>query len=165
MMAFFAVIGRLVSSSGFEEVLFQAGHCTSGSITGVIRGKHYNRCWLVHEAFSEALERLFLARFLPNIPEVANEFAQSPPGSRKVQDILSEENVASYIDSYETLKERCLKGDFGKTPQFWMMYMDLVDCQRKLHFAINNNHFSLRLLMWKKSLPTEYTMHGMAPII
>ena len=96
---------------------------------------------------------LFLARFLPNIPEVANEFAQSPPGSRKVQDILSEENVASYIDSYETLKERCLKGDFGKPPQFWMMYMDLVDCQRKLHFAINNNHFSLRLLMWKKSLP------------
>ena len=153
MMAFFAVIGRLVSSSGFEEVLFQAGHCTSGSITGVISGKHYNRCWLVHEAFSEALERLFLARFLPNIPEVANEFAQSPPGSRKVQDILSEENVASYIDSYETLKERCLKGDFGKTPQFWMMYMDLVDRQRKLHFAINNNHFSLRLLMWKKSLP------------
>ena len=54
----FAVIGRFVESSGFEDVLFQAGLCSSGSITGVMSGKHYNRCWLVHEAFSEALERL-----------------------------------------------------------------------------------------------------------
>ena len=51
------------------------------------------------------------------------------------------------------LKETCLKGNFGKTTQFWMMYTDLVDRQRKLHFAINDNGFSLRLLMWKKSLP------------
>ena len=153
MMPFFAVIGRLISGSGFEEILFQAGHCTSGNITGVISGKHYNRCWLVHEAFSEALERLFLVRFLPNIPEVAAEFARAPAGSKNVQDILSDENVVSHIHSCETLKERCLKGDFGKTPQFWMMYMDLVDRQRMLHVAINSNNFSLRLMMWKKFLP------------
>lgn len=59
MMTFFAVIGRFVEGSGFEDVIFQAGLCSSGSITGVMSGKHYNRCWLVHEAFSEVLERLF----------------------------------------------------------------------------------------------------------
>lgn len=153
MMAFFAVIGRIISNSGFEEVLFQAGHCNSGSINGVITGKHYNRCWLVHESFSEALERLFLIRFLTTIPDTVVTFAQSSSSSAMIQEILADENASSYIQSYETYKKRCLKGDFGKTPQFWMMYMNLIDRQRKLHYAIKNNDFSLRLLVWKESLP------------
>ena len=41
----------------------------SGVITGVISGKNYNRCWLVHEAFAEAVERLFLDIFLPDMPD------------------------------------------------------------------------------------------------
>ena len=31
---------------GFEEVVFQSRLCTSGSITGVLSGKHYNRYYL-----------------------------------------------------------------------------------------------------------------------
>ena len=84
MMAFFAVIGRFIESSGFEDVLFQAGLCSSGSITGVMSRKHYNRCWLVHEAFSEALERLFIEQYLPSIPEKVKEFAQSNPVEKGV---------------------------------------------------------------------------------
>lgn len=42
------------------------------------------------------------------------------------------------------------------TPQFWVRYMDLVDRQQKLHFAINNNDFDLRLLMWEKYLPLSF---------
>ena len=153
MMAFFAVIGRLISNSGFKEVLFQSGHCTSGSINGIISGKHYNKCWLVHESFSEALERLFLKQFLTTIPNTVVTFAQLSSSSTMIKRILADKNVSSYIQSYETFKERCLKGDFGKTPQFWMMYMNLLDRQRKLHYAINTNDFSLRLLVWKESLP------------
>ena len=44
MVAFFGVIGRLVSGSGFEDVLFQAGHCTSGSINGAISGSIVTDC-------------------------------------------------------------------------------------------------------------------------
>ena len=44
-------------------------------------------------------------------------------------------------------------GEFGKTPQFWVMYMIMVDRQQKLHYAINTNNYSLRLLIWKESLP------------
>ena len=153
MMAFFGVIGLLVSGSGFEEVLFQAGLCSSGSITGVISGKHYNRCWLAHEAFSEALERLFQERFLPSVPENVADFAQCPPGTSNVQEILDDENVTKHVVSYETQRQKCLNGDFGKTPQFWALYMKLIDRQQKLHFAVNNNDYDLRLLIWKRSLP------------
>ena len=43
MMAFFCDISCFVSGSGFEDILFQAGLCSSGSIAGLLSGKHYNR--------------------------------------------------------------------------------------------------------------------------
>ena len=42
-MAFFGCVGKYVTGSGFEEVLFQLGLGTPGSMTGVLSGKHYNR--------------------------------------------------------------------------------------------------------------------------
>lgn len=59
IMEFFGTIGKFISGSGFEEVVYQAGLCTSGTIKGVLCGKHYNRSWTIHETFSEALHRLF----------------------------------------------------------------------------------------------------------
>ena len=153
MMAFFGVIGRFVEGSGFEDVLFQAGLCSSGSITGVMSGKHYNRCWLVHEAFSEALERLFIEQYLPNIPEKVGEFAQGFPESMSLRNILSDDIVKEYANQYQTQKAKCLNGEFGKTPQFWAKYMELVDRQQKLHYSINTNDYNLRMLTWKESLP------------
>ena len=46
MMGFFGVIGRFVESSGFEDVLFQAGLYSSGSITGVMR-RSIRSLWIV----------------------------------------------------------------------------------------------------------------------
>ena len=53
----------MVAVSGFEDVLFQAGLCSSGCISRVMSGKHYNRCFRVHETLAEALERRFIERF------------------------------------------------------------------------------------------------------
>ena len=91
MMAFFGVIGKYVAGSGFEDVLFQTGLCSSGSITGVLSGKHYNRCWTVHEAFSEALERLFLERFMSDMPDSIKEYSKSPPEVSGVPPIIHED--------------------------------------------------------------------------
>ena len=41
-MAFSGCVGKYVTGSGFKEVVFQSGLCTSGSITGVLSGKHYS---------------------------------------------------------------------------------------------------------------------------
>ena len=60
----FKVIGHLVRSSGFEDVIFQSGVCTSESLEGVLGGSHYNRAWRVHQPMLEALERLLYQRFL-----------------------------------------------------------------------------------------------------
>ena len=42
----------------------------AGSLSGVISGSHYNRCWTVNSSFAEALERLLFQRFLKTDSEV-----------------------------------------------------------------------------------------------
>ena len=49
MQAFFDVIGRFVSSSGFEDIVFQLGLRQPGSMNAMIKGKHYNWALLIHE--------------------------------------------------------------------------------------------------------------------
>ena len=44
----FGVIGKLIAGSGFEDVVFQSGVCSTGSLNGVLPGSHYNRAWIVH---------------------------------------------------------------------------------------------------------------------
>jgi hypothetical protein len=39
----FGVIGKIVKGSGFEDVIFQAGVCSTRSLNGVLMGSHYNR--------------------------------------------------------------------------------------------------------------------------
>ena len=152
MMAFFGVIGRFVESSGFEDVMFQAGLCSSGSIAGVMSGKHYNRCWLVHEVFSEALERLFIEQYLPTIPKTVEEFLLNE-SDEVTANSHSDGPLKDYVTQYQTQKSKCLDREFGKTPQYWAKYMELVDHQHKLHFSINTNDYDLRMLIWKESLP------------
>ena len=52
-----------MDGSRFNEVLLESGICTSGSINGVMKEKHYNRALRVHLAVCEASERLLLERF------------------------------------------------------------------------------------------------------
>ena len=42
------VIALLVSATSFEDVTFQSGLFSSGSLLGVLAGSHYNRAWIVH---------------------------------------------------------------------------------------------------------------------
>ena len=54
-IAFFGVVGKFIVGSGFAEIVHQSGLCTSGSLKMLLSGKHYNRCWWVHETLSDAL--------------------------------------------------------------------------------------------------------------
>ena len=59
MMEFFSIIGKIIQGNGFEDIVYQAGLCTSGGSNGVLTGKHYNRSWVLYESFAEGLEWLF----------------------------------------------------------------------------------------------------------
>ena len=165
--AYFGAIGTFVSGSGFEDILFQAGLCSAGSLNGLLSEKHYNRCWLLHESFSEPLIRLFQEQYVPEIPDSLINFAKHPPGTVDIEELLADPSIQAYLKYYVQQVKKCLNGEFGKTPQFWVMYMIMVDRQQKLHYSINTNNYNLRLLIWKESLPMwfatnkiHYAHHG-----
>ena len=66
---------------------------------------------------------------------------------------MADPSIQAYLKYYVQQVKKCLNGEFGKTPQFWVMYMIMVDRQQKLHNAINTNSYNQRLLIWKESLP------------
>ena len=113
--AYFGAIGTFVSRSGSEDILFQAGLCSAGSLDGVLSGKHYNRCWLLHESFSEALIRLFQEQYVPEIPDSLINFAKHPPGTVDIEELLADPSIQAYLKYYMQQVKKCLNGEFGKT--------------------------------------------------
>ena len=148
MQAFFGVIGQYVTGSGFEDIVYQLGLCQPGSMNALIKGKHYNQAWLIHETFSEAVVRIFIETHLPSLPQ---KLAYLDP--EKIDDILEEREVIEYLDEFDRKFAQGLQGEFGATPQYWLMYVLLVDIMQNLHQAIQTNNFDDRVRAWKDMLP------------
>ena len=145
-MEFFGTIGKLVTGSGFEGVVYLAGLCTSRGIKGVLSGKHYNRSCMIHECFAEAIERLFCKAFFQNIPQELESTRKADPLQQDVNLLPNETPFKEYEDMYNSFRDRCAQGEFGLIPQFWILYQQAVNRQHKFHLSINTNDYYLRLL-------------------
>ena len=156
----FILMGKLIGGSGFEDVIFQAGICSSGSMNGVISGSHYNCSWAVHGLFSEALERLLFERFLTmvydtDIPDVIRcNLLNRKATDNLLNDIEFNIEVARFSTLYENFKQDIRSGNYEKTAQFWVVYyLDIMANQHSLHMAVQENEFFLRLHGLKYLLP------------
>ena len=152
MVEYFGIIGKIMSGSGFEDIVYQADLCTSGGIKGVISGKHYNRAWSIHECLSETIHRLFRE----NEPELfafssdLQLLIKSGDDENKCKDIMNHPLFQSFLGKYEVLRKEYISGTKGKTAQYWMLYVTLIELQHKLHYSINVNNFDLCLACWKE---------------
>ena len=66
--------------------------------------------------------------------------------------LFATESFVDYETKYNKQMEECLNGTYGKTAQFWMDYVQSVDRQHHLHYAINTNNFDERRQCWKDSV-------------
>ena len=163
MKEMFTVLGNIVCGSGFEDIVFQANICSTGSLNGVLAGSHYNRCWTVHSTFAEALERLLFKRFssIHGLPDVVKEAKScSSVSGEEIERLLSDAEVIKLLEEYGDFKESVRKGNHGMTPQFWLVhYLDIMPNQHLLHSAIQSNNFSLRLHGLKTALPFLFALN------
>ena len=60
----FGVIRSYVSGSGFEYIIYQLGLCLPGTMKALLKGNHYNQGWVIYEAYTEALSRIFLDKYV-----------------------------------------------------------------------------------------------------
>ena len=79
-MSYLACIGQRYKDAGLSDIFVESGLVTSGSLAGVMNGKHYNRGVRAHKLASEAFQRLRFLKFLESIPEEE---------SKEIQDIIS----------------------------------------------------------------------------
>ena len=71
------------------------------------------------------------------------------------------------LDSYTQFRNDVSEGKYGKTPQFWLMYLNVMKLQHQIHTAVQTNDFEMRLDAWERMLPyyfafntTNYAQYG-----
>ena len=62
-------------------------------------------------------------------------------------------------DKYQSFKQEIRYGKIGKTAQFWLSYLDMMEQQHYLHVDIQENSFETRMNVWKYSLPLYFVMN------
>ena len=150
----------MLTDSGFEDIVYQAGICTSGSLLGAMMGSHYNRAWLIHSIMSEGFERLLLKRFLlEKNPTISQVIADAAAGKPVTPYVIQE--CMSLVNKYEAFKSTVRQGAIGKTAQFWIMYIDIMKLQHIAHTSVQVNSFELRYVAWKGFLPYYFLFNMM----
>ena len=179
MCSYMGAIGKMISGSGFEDIVVEAGLCASGSIEQVMSGKHYNRSVRVHQRMLDALERMLLTSFnnsvesgqeRDNLSAAVNLAFQ--PTAENLQNAEDSETCKTYLMEYDKFKAAVRHGKFGKTSQFWLQYCDSVWVLLTYQRAVKENNtdlfsnsmrkmcgllFSADHLNYGKYLPVYYT--------
>lgn len=63
-LAFFKAVGKMIDSSGIEEILVQSEVIAHGSLYSFISSKHFNRCKRIHPLLAAAPQALHMERFM-----------------------------------------------------------------------------------------------------
>jgi hypothetical protein len=138
-------LGKMMTGSGFEDILIESGLCASGSINQVMSGKHYNRAMRVHQRMLDALERLMLETFFEKKSVEFNaqdliDLASNPSNEfvLKAQENACNIQVCRQFNEY---KEEIRCGLHGKTAQFWLQYCDCVWVLLQFHQSVKQNNY------------------------
>ncbi len=152
--AYMRMIGVKMEGSGLSDVLMEAGLMSSGSLNGVMSGKHYERAIHCHRVMIECLERLLYKQFLmskgkesiSDLPEpckkMLNDLVQST--SRETLEACSDNDALNlHMKEYQEYRKEVKDGKLGKTAKFWLSYIDHVWLVLNLLESVKTNNFQL----------------------
>ena len=145
-MAFYGAVGTNINESGAEHLLTESGILAEGSLMGVIRGKHYNRCVRIHDILALAMERKLYERFqLILLPEKLDEIKyilKDMPNDVNLQDEFLSNNKCfqEHKAQYELFFQDVMKGKLVPTAQYWSIYVYMINrVHRELMHAVCTN--------------------------
>ena len=150
----FGTLGKMMKGSGIAEIIIESGICASGSLDRVMTGKQYNRALRVHKLLLEALERLLLERFEEDHPrseclskDSCNTLMDliENPNTETASKVKESEEIRRYFEKYSAFKSELLNGTYGKTAQFWSMYMNIIQTILILIRATKENDLDLHI--------------------
>ena len=152
MCSYMGSLGKMMTGSGFEDILIESGVCASGSIAKVMSGKHYNRAMRVHQRMNDAIERLILNKFCSTSSvHVSSEMisfapllalAENPSDS-SFSEVFSSGECMKMVHDYNRYKDGVRDGLLGKTASFWCMYSDCVWILMRFQQAVKQNDLDM----------------------
>ena len=150
MCSYLGALGKMMSGSGFEDVIMQAGVCAGGSMDKVMNGKHYNRAMRVHQLMLDAVERLLLDTFCDqyydNLQFPAElETLAAAPSCDLQQAVLNSDEFHSFVAQFNKFRLDVRDGKLGNTAKFWVIYMECVWHLLRFQRAVKENDFDIYL--------------------
>ena len=133
----------------------EAGLVASGSLEGVLSGRHYDRALHCHTVMLECLERLVLEQYMADrdCNHIFNDLQANlqrklddlvlASGPESFKEALSDEALNKCIQGYLKYRDEVRRGEHGKTPQLWISYMDHIWLVLSLLEAVKQNDFFL----------------------
>lgn len=144
-MTFFKALGKFIDGSGVADILVHSEVLAEGLVNGFIDGKHFNRCKRIHLLLSGAIQTLHFEQFcLENevhIEEDLHRIHDNPIEPNEV--LVMSPLLEDVISKYRQYCNVTLKGGDGKTPQFFMQYVELMNVFFRLSRSIRTNDFDL----------------------
>lgn len=148
IFAYFKAVGKFIAGCGLMNVAVDTELLASGSVNSFLDGKHFNRCKRLHPLMALGLEIMNFRSFLNKENRVIEEDLRSElmhfgNGQLSFSDLLGNREISKLIDSYIKYREDCVNGDYGKTAQFYMMYILFINHYLTLSRSIRTGDFSL----------------------
>ena len=162
--AFMKMLGKKMKGSGLQDILLEAGLISSGSVAGVLTGKHYDRAIYCHKVMLEALEGLLIDEFteshlfasLSIESRTKIDTLLSQPSSSSLSEVLEDADVTTVIDRYLDFK----RTDLGKTAQLWQSYMVHVQILLALVESVKTNNYVLYAQTISQMSPLFFSFGG-----
>ena len=147
MMAFFKAIGKFIDNCGLSTIMVHSEILASGSISGFITGKHFNRCKRLHPMLSLALEVLHFKRFLnENNLQIGDDmikYLQDFSKTRSSAPTVQNQDALQLFELYENYRKDTVNGVHGKTSQYYMIYINLINYYLMLTSSIRTGNFEV----------------------
>ena len=165
-LVFFAAVGNFICESRIEYILTEADVLAEGSMLGFIKGKFYNRCSRIHELLANVLEMKMYQLFIIEVP--SDEYAEfkevmknipTDPTQMEARH-LENQVILEHLKKFEDFFIRVRNGDFGKTAQFWGIYIFLINrLHRELKRCVKMNDVSGYLNVFPLILDVFFGLH------
>ncbi|XP_071577048.1 uncharacterized protein [Temnothorax nylanderi] len=148
IMAYFKAVGKFINGCGITNMLVDTGILAQGSVNGFILGSHFNRCRKYHPLVSAAIQIMHFESFLQSkhiievdskIKDYLMEFQETKSEHPKIEN----EMLKELLSDYQHFTEATLNREHGKTPQIYLMYVQLIDYYLHLERSIRQGYFEL----------------------
>ncbi len=139
---YYKALRKIIYECGMPYILVESGFLASGSLSGFLEGKNYNRCKRIHGLTAIALQTLHFEAFLKSWNGGLKVTKQEIAGFLRYVNFV-DVNQSAFVSSipieiddlfhkYERDRGLTVMGEPGPTAKYWMLYVSLIDVHCKL---------------------------------